>query len=373
MTPTARSITRIQDYIPEMLWGKVHDVFSEEIPREDNATCNTCIMCDNGQKQRSPDAKYFNPDTKCCTFHPTLVNYAVGGLLSDRDDAMAEGRKRILEKIDARIGVTPRGITPPRNYARLYAHLADSQKMGMVPSMLCPYFRSGDGACTVWRYRESVCSTWFCKHVKGADGAALWKEVKHYLAVAERLLSDHVLRTLGFELTWPDERGENIKAIDMQDSEGLPPPAHVYQALWGNWLGREKQFFINSFEIVSRLSQQDLLGIGGIRLATRADTIQKLRGQIQTPQLPDHLILNPDRNIIFDASGYACITTYNAYDPLRLPVELLGMLQCFDGSRSTEAALRYIADEYGQLLSKELLEKLYQFRVLVMSSRNASA
>src|SRR5262245_2472370 len=61
---------------------------------ETRATCDACAMCDHGQG--APVAmEFFNPDTKCCTFHPVLANYLVGAILADRGDELAEGRRRI--------------------------------------------------------------------------------------------------------------------------------------------------------------------------------------------------------------------------------------------------------------------------------------
>jgi hypothetical protein len=82
--------------------------FDEAAPREEKATCSNCAMCAPPGAPPAPEVVYFRPDIKCCSFHPTLPNYLIGGVLRDERPDMAEGRRRLLAKIGARVGITPR-------------------------------------------------------------------------------------------------------------------------------------------------------------------------------------------------------------------------------------------------------------------------
>ena len=85
---------------------------------ETRATCDTCAMCDHGQIA-PVEMDYFEPKTKCCTYYPTLANYLVGAILADEGDDLAEGRRRLRERIARRIGFTPHLLMTPHNYTLL--------------------------------------------------------------------------------------------------------------------------------------------------------------------------------------------------------------------------------------------------------------
>src|SRR4051794_4988796 len=133
---------------------------------------------------------YFRPDTKCCTYHPTLANYLVGAVL--RDDSLAEGRQRLREKIAGGIGVTPRFLATPRKY-RLLWDASRERAFGRSLSLRCPYYVEDGGRCAIWRHREADCSTFFCKHGAGADGKIFWRALGAYLTGVELALSRHAL------------------------------------------------------------------------------------------------------------------------------------------------------------------------------------
>ena len=72
--------------------------------------------------QSSPvEMDYFKPDAKCCTYHPGIPNYLVGAILADQGEELAEGRRRLRARIEARIGVTPGYIQAPRKYNQIYS------------------------------------------------------------------------------------------------------------------------------------------------------------------------------------------------------------------------------------------------------------
>jgi hypothetical protein len=175
-------------------------LFSELFDRpevvETRATCDNCAMCDQGQL--APVAMdYFRPDAKCCTYHPTLPNYAIGAILADRDEELAEGRKRLRAKIAARLGVTPEFIAAPRKYLLIYTAGRGSGFFGRSKVTLCPYFdEENNGRCTVWRYREAVCSTYFCKYTAGKPGWNFWDNMKGYLNYVEKKLAPRRSRSI---------------------------------------------------------------------------------------------------------------------------------------------------------------------------------
>src|SRR5262245_3435778 len=132
---------QIFDFIPEIQRSLLPEWFANPLPEERHATCSACAMCPPAAPMLPPDA-YFSPDTKCCTYHPSLANYAVGGLLCDESAQGAEGRARIERKLTQREGVTPRGIAPSAKYRLLYRH--GTAGFGRSGALVCPYLDTGN-------------------------------------------------------------------------------------------------------------------------------------------------------------------------------------------------------------------------------------
>src|SRR5690349_17121148 len=108
---------RILDDLPALYAHLLPAFFQEPVPEETKATCSRCSMCEgNCQDAVAPvdgKSRFFNPNTKCCTYFPKLPNYLVGALLSDDRPELAEGRRRVEARIDARLGATPQWLSPP--------------------------------------------------------------------------------------------------------------------------------------------------------------------------------------------------------------------------------------------------------------------
>lgn len=106
-----------------------------------------------------PTGAKFSKVTKCCTYYPSLPNYLVGAILLDKD-GVPEGVRRIESAISSKTTVSPVGIFPSRKYLALYFK-SSSATFGRSESLMCPYFEQPTGLCTIWKHRESVCSTYF--------------------------------------------------------------------------------------------------------------------------------------------------------------------------------------------------------------------
>ena len=131
-----------------------------------------------------------------------------------------------------------------------------------------------------WAFREGVCTTWFCKHNAGADGLQFWTAVKDYLFIVQRRLSEYALHSLGWDVEAvlrSEPRAEeplSARAIDDQ-----PLDDSDYSALWGDWQGREEEFYRRAFETVAALSSSEFEQIGESHLAAgeiraRTDTLE---------------------------------------------------------------------------------------------------
>jgi hypothetical protein len=331
---------------------------------ETRATCDTCAMCDQGQI--APVAMdYFRPDAKCCTWHPSLPNYLVGAILADTGEELAEGRRRLRAKIAARVGVTPQFIAPPRKYTALYAAARGAGFFGRSKVMLCPYFdEENNGRCTVWRYRESVCSTYFCKYTAGKPGFQFWDTLKGYLSLVEHALARYGAMTVDSTVTEPKVERYALTAEDIED---LPPSDADYARFWGNgkWVGREEEFYIACYERVQKLDKGDF--------EKHVDDTPDGRGllakleakydDIANAKLPDVLIRTTNMKKR-EAGENVVVTSYNPYDAFSLEKELFDVLGMLRADQTLEENLARLDKEHDVQLAPELIHYLYVHGVL---------
>lgn len=347
--------------------GLFPDVFDRPEVVETRATCDNCAMCDQGQL--APVAMdYFRPDAKCCTFFPTMSNFAVGAILADTSEELAEGRKRLRARIASRIGVTPRFIAPPRKYNVIYASARGAGFFGRAKSMLCPYFdEENDGRCTVWQYRDAVCSTYFCKYTAGKPGWEFWEAMKGYITYVERMLARFAAQAIDPDVSEPPQ---DRLSLTKEDVEDLPPNDADYARFWGNgkWVGREEEFYIACYKKVRALPRGEfaqnvdetpdgraLLG----RLSTKYDLIP-------SNETPRSLVLVKGDQLKKRFTEEAVVvTTYNPFDAFSVEKELFEVLGMLEPEQTLEQNLERLDREHDIQLAPELLHYLYVHGVLV--------
>ncbi|MDB5219871.1 MAG: hypothetical protein JWO86_7798 [Myxococcaceae bacterium] len=338
------------------------DFFDRPEVVETRATCDTCAMCDHGQT--APVAMdYFHPDAKCCTYHPNLPNYLVGAILADTSEELAEGRRRIREKIASRIGVTPQFIAPPRKYNLLYSAARGHGFFGRSLPMMCPYFdKENGGRCTVWKYREAVCSTYFCKYEAGKPGFDFWDSLKVYLFHTEKSLAQFAAYTVDRTVNEPNVANG---ALTREDIEDRGPNAVDYLSYWGEWVDREEEFYILCYKRVLALPKADFDRFvddapEGRGMLARMEAKYE---QIHEPKLPEHLI-RPSNLKKREAGAQVVVTTYNPYDAFSLDKDLFDTLGMFRASETLEENLERLDEKHDIQLAPELVRYLYVHGVL---------
>ena len=360
---------RILESLPALYQPLLAPFFSREIAPESKATCDRCAMCESTATERveSADGRshFFSPDTKCCTYHPRLPNYLVGALLADTHLDVAEGRRRVRERIAAHRGATPMWLKPPAQYSVLYDRANNA--FGRATSLLCPYYVSESGACGVWRFREAVCSTYFCKYVEGADGRAFWTSLKTFVTVMEIQLSRYALHQVMpafIEAGQDREEASSDAKLTVDDLEHGAIADDAYRALWGEWIGREEALYRACFDAVRALDANGLervLGFDGVAGIAR---LQKLHDVMTETALPDRLRFNPGATVKWLGDGSVAFASYSEFDAVALPGEAYALLTLFDGRATTGAVRERMRRERGADLDDDVLRVLYRQRVL---------
>jgi hypothetical protein len=352
----------IRRLLPPVYSGFVDEFFDRPKVVETRAECGKCVMCDHGQP--SPVAMdYFNKETKCCTFFPQLPNYLVGAILADPSPEMEEGKKRIREVIANRMGTLPWILTRPRKLAFLMSNYGEA--FGRSKSLLCPYFDSANPeyACTIWRHRETVCLTYYCKYNGGKRGYDFWTALKDYLNYTQRVLARAAAEAVDPKVVEPLFKQNQITARDMDD---LPPTDADYSAWWGNWVGREDEFYVKTFEWVKAISRADFKQ--NVDESAEGKPIFERLVRAYDRQhdkiLPLSLVRN-GRMKEQHVDDKVVVTTYHRYDSFALDKELYDVVGLFKADQSLKENLARLEKEEGIELAPDLIEYLFAAGILV--------
>jgi hypothetical protein len=355
--------------LPPLYARWIGDLLPGPLPRESEATCGDCAML-AGHGETGSAELFFNPETKCCTYVPALPNFVVGRILTDDDPALAAGRASVEQRIDARVAVTPLGIDRPPLSSALYRLGGAGGAFGHSRTLRCPhYLADAGGACGIWRHRNGVCSTWFCKHVRGATGHRLWQGLDQLLALVEREVSRWCVLQLNVDggvLARLFPHGSGRSAADTKlDADALDGRISddTYRALWGTWVGRERALYIEAAGLIAALTWDDVTRIGGSSVAVHARIVTDAYRALSSDVIPDRLVVGR-MQMLSRGRGSVRVTTYNGSDPLDLPRILVDVLDEFDG-RPTDEVLAQIRKRHRINIQPGLLQRLVDFGVLV--------
>jgi Fe-S-cluster containining protein len=294
-------------------------------------------MCDGSDFAARRDVWLFDPRIKCCTYYPDLPNFLVGSILADADPGLGPAREVLTARIAATDRVSPLGIHPPLDYVTRFRE--DPEGFGRRLDFRCPFYRAQDGACGVWSHRPAACATWFCKHDRGAVGAAFWDSLLALLTEVERGLTSWCAATL-----------------DARPSEECDAEA------WGPWAGRVEAYFKECAQIERRLAWSDIVARDGAEVERLARATRKAYELLVDRGLPERL-RRGTIEVMGEESGRVRVVGYSWRDPLELPHWLFEALDCFDGG-SPGAALARLAGRTGRWVPSTLVRRLADFGIL---------
>jgi Fe-S-cluster containining protein len=321
---------------------------------EPAATCQDCAML-----APSPGLTSFHPDTKCCTYTPTIPNFLVGAALADaRLDAIG-GRDSLRARIAARAGVTPLGLGRDPVSSLIADHAGAA--FGQAALLRCPHYDSPTGNCGVWLHRNAVCSTWFCKHERGAVGLSFWAALRNLLMEAEHDLARWCVLTLDApHPSLPPRGAPKARQLSAAALDGGEADA-TYAQLWGAWSGREAELYARCDELVRDLCWADVQRICGPELGLQLRAFEQWRGRRSSSFVPAALVTR--RLEVLDHGDPSVLSSYSGTDPLSVPAVLRQVLPVFRGQPTVDARAE-IADVAGLELDDDLVVRLVDFGIL---------
>ena len=342
--------------LPPLYAPWIDEALGGPLPEERPATCAACAMCrPTATKAATASLTLFDPDTKCCTYVPTLPNFLVGMILNDDDPAAISGRMSIERRIAVGIGVTPLGLQSDPHHALIYKH-AGGELFGRTAGLRCPHYLPVEsGQCGIWRHRNAICATWFCKYERGRVGKRFWDALLQLLTLVERHLGLWAAGELGESI---DRLGP---ALLPYYATALPGP----RSSWSQrWAGRPEEFYRESARLVEPLEWTEVRQIGGPELALVVGQLRAAYDAMQTDEVPSYLRLGAMGSVARD-DGNAALTGYSPNDMVVLPKPLANALERFDGRRLTDRVSDELGNQVGSSLDRATVRRLVDFGVLV--------
>ena len=349
--------------LPPLYARWMEELLGQPLPEQPRSDCARCPQCGP-----AAPATLFRPGVKCCTYMPHLPAFRVGQILADTAPDAEAGRSKVRVRVQLGLGRTPMGVLPPPSLAREYAKMYSEGAFGTHPTLTCPYL-VGEGQCGVWRHRQAVCATWFCRADRGVLGSRLYHAVRDLLVEAERVLNLWCAVQLGLPAAAIAALWDSSGAPRPLGPGGIPAgmdgqiPQAAARALWGPWHGREEAYYRACAERVSALSWADVAREGGVRLGVLATQVQAALAAWQDPALPPVLVLGAAEALPGLQGGVRLRTEESAFDPVEVPAALVDALGAFDGAPTDVVRARLQAQ--GHALPPELVRALYEHGILL--------
>lgn len=371
MTKKALPIIQVPEPLPVLYNRWALELLGGAIPREELATCDNCAMCGSDVVMQPNHTSTFKPNVKCCSYQPALPNYLLGLILSDEDPGGTAGRNTVRDRLASSNAATPLGVEPPASFSILYNKVYKFA-FGTGLALRCPhYLEKAGGTCGIWKYRNGVCTTWFCKHGRGALGQSFWLELRDLFRTLEHQLSMWTALELGLDqrvllgLLPPREPWFSEDKLAIKAGLELSTGYSVERArvTWGEWFDRQDEYYRSCGDLVSRLSFSDVLALAGVEAKCRAESTSKAyEALIDSGTLPTALKLESLTAHRGDGATVK-ITTYSYDDPITLSHRLFQSLQRFDGR-----PVAIVRDEIERLdglrIEDTLLRSLVDYNVL---------
>ena len=337
------------------------------VPTESNATCNNCAMLPPADGLVLESENYFNPKVKCCTYIPALPNFLVGEILADEQSEMARGRESTLARLQHNEMANPLWLEKSSLYN--YKYDTRGKFFGRLDEMVCPhYIDEQGGLCSIWRYRNGVCSTWFCKHIRGDVGYRFWVALRDLLIAIEEELAQWCALELDIPAETVRDLGQlktRAKTIHLLEIEQAQPdlPVNTLKKIWGQWHGSENEYYVACAKLINALSWSQVLAVCGPNVKAQARLVQKAYVRHQCDTVAQRLRPGSFRVVSVQVE-YSVVESYLGSDLLKIPRRILDLLPRFDG-RPTPEVITEITLATGLKINPSLLRKLVDFKILV--------
>jgi hypothetical protein len=320
--------------LPPLYAAWMRELLGADVPGEARSTCEDCAMVPKDPAEPGPR---FDGRIKCCMFLPKLPNFLVGRVLLEGEPA---GVDSVRARIADGAGLSPTGLGIPKPWATRYEAAKSGGRFGQELDLRCPHWvDDAGGRCGIWAHRESVCTTWFCRHERGAVSRHFWNALQQLL-----------------------DRVEEALAKDNAEALGATGGG------WGPWVEDTEGYFEACARRVEDLLWRDVVRIGGFEVRFRARLVKEAWRALQEKGVPPVLQCGRISSAVLP-DGRVRVWGYSQYDPLDLAPELAALLPRFDG-RPLDDVLAELATAGadalpgGLVFDEARLQELFDRRIL---------
>ncbi len=217
----------------------------------------------------------------------------LGALLSDDEDEWETGKEKIQLKINNKIGVTPYGIAGTPDILEFNQNRRKINTLALPfedrAKYACPYLDSG--RCSIWKYRGELCITYFCHPVSGAHGNKFWNHLFQYIRYIERTLSLYAMIEIGYPKKHLSFKLLEHNSYNFYKKDGSFKDK-LYHNLWQQWEGNEARLYKECYDVIVKLSSEQVDKILGSEGTWRYHQCLELLESSKKNIIPDGLILN---------------------------------------------------------------------------------
>ena len=293
-------------------------------PQETLADCSDCVICPTPE-QDPREERFFRPDVRCCGYHPWMPNHLVGRILRTG----GAGEELMRQRVGTMVGLTAGAVHRRTDCGGLY-EWGQELHFGHDVGFRCPYWTGGTDACAVWLNRESVCRTWYCRHVEGVFGGALWYALRLALA-------------------WCDER-----LARWCSDQGVPPKPAAEVSQWLDW-------YIECSEKLDAASAEEIGALADDDLATARQRLREQNDQRMAPraEVLEAAVQNVEQ--LEDGVRLFGGATWNYVD---VPRSVFAFFASLDGETRWRDALDRLEPEIRAEIDEQLVQQLVLVGVL---------
>lgn len=346
--------TTLFQQLPNVYQSFLPDIFGKEIAVETYADCSNCNMCQ--PNEYVTDQRFFSSKTKCCTFKPIVPNYLVGGLINDSS---------MTSKISTYVNsshpkMQPLGYFPSHQELAHYSSILPDN-FGIDETAACELLDNGN--CSIWKYRNSMCSTYFCHYFKGTYGKLFWVDVRDFLQVIEELITHFICKELGISNQYLTDHTTNFYTNVQASLEHPDPASSINNSdIWGKWDTNRFEFYSECYRMVQSFRESDIRTINESLYDEKLAALTTSYDNMLSESVPDILILNPACKII-DFDSETCFFYIKRL--VKLPIIMKNIIKEFNGIHNVDQLLSSIPEKFNVDIDKAYIRHLHEQSILI--------
>ena len=346
--------TTLFQQLPEVYQSFLPAIFGKNIAVESYADCSNCNMCQ--PNDHVTDQRFFSSKTKCCTFKPIVPNYLVGGLINDK--SMNSKINGYVESSHPKM--QPLGYFPSHQELALYSSILPDN-FGIDETAACELLDNGN--CSIWKYRNSMCSTYFCHYFKGSYGKLFWVDVRDFLQIIEELITHFICKELGISSNYLSDHTTNFYTNVQSSLENEDPASSINQStVWGKWTDKRFEFYTECYKIAQSFTEADIRQINTPLYDEKLAALNTSYDNMLSESVPSTLTFNPKCKII-DYDSTTCFFYISRL--IKLPIIMTSIIKEFDGSKTVDHLLSIIPEKYNVDIDMAYIRHLHEQDILI--------